>query len=33
MDHIVLMPQREYKIRDITNKALEKKSDLKMNIE
>ena len=34
MDHITFMPQPEYKnFRDITNKALEKKSDLKINIE
>ena len=36
MDHITFMPQLEYKnknFRDITNKALEKKSDLKINIE
>ena len=34
MDHIKFMPQLEYKnFKDITNKALEKKSDLKINIE
>ena len=34
MGHITFMPQLEYKnFRDITNKALQKKSDLKINIE
>ena len=34
MDHIKFMPQLEYKnFKHIINKALEKKSDLKINIE